>query len=361
MRRPAAAARAQATAASQVQQLSAAVEQSPCSIVITDLEGNIEYVNPKFTAVTGYSSAEAIGQNPRILKSGHQPPELYRTMWDTIAAGNEWQGEFQNKRKNGSVFWELASISPIRNAQGQATHYLAIKEDITDRKQVEDRISRDMELSSRIQRGFLPPQLDNSYLTVRQIYQPYKHVGGDIFDYCWHANRRVLSGYLADVMGHGIGTALQAAALRVLFHQADERQLSPAAALRWVNAKVSNYFAEDSFAAAIYFQLDFNRREAAFSIAGINQLFVWNRSCAGLVSQPGIYLGIQQNPEYETYVLPLDSGDTFLLLTDGLFDLLTDRAALAALPSAAAWAELEALLGGGKATDDASALSITVK
>ncbi len=124
-------------AAEQVRKLSTAVEQSPASIVITDLAGNIEYTNPRFTEVTGYSAVEAQGQNPRILKSGELPREVYKKLWDTITAGDTWRGEFHNKKKNGELFWEEASISPIRNADGRTTHYLAVKMDITARKQTE--------------------------------------------------------------------------------------------------------------------------------------------------------------------------------------------------------------------------------
>jgi PAS domain S-box-containing protein len=107
-------------------------------VVITDTRGNIEYVNPKFTRVTGYSPHEAIGRNPRILKSGHQPPEFYEELWDTITAGEEWRGEFCNRKKNGEVYWELASISPIRNGTGNTTHYLKVAEDVTARREMEE-------------------------------------------------------------------------------------------------------------------------------------------------------------------------------------------------------------------------------
>jgi PAS domain S-box-containing protein len=121
----------------QLRKLSRAVEQSPASIIITDLRGDIEYVNPKFTDLTGYTLAEAIGKNPRILKSGELSPEAYRDLWKTISSGRKWQGEFHNKKKNGDFFWEFASISPIVDEVGRATHFLAVKEDITLRKQTE--------------------------------------------------------------------------------------------------------------------------------------------------------------------------------------------------------------------------------
>jgi PAS domain S-box-containing protein len=117
--------------------LSTAVEQSPVTIVITDTSGAIEYVNPKFTEMTGYTLAEAMGQNPRILKSGEFPPEAYKTLWNTILAGEVWRGEFHNKKKNGQLFWEQASISPIKDAMGIVTSFVAVKEDITGRKLAE--------------------------------------------------------------------------------------------------------------------------------------------------------------------------------------------------------------------------------
>jgi PAS domain S-box-containing protein len=121
----------------QLRELSRAVEQSPASIVITDCAGNIEYVNPRFINVTGYTMAEVLGKNPRILKSGEMSPEAYGVLWKTITTGNEWRGEFHNKKKNGELYWESASISPIRDSAGRVTHYVGVKEDITVRKQTE--------------------------------------------------------------------------------------------------------------------------------------------------------------------------------------------------------------------------------
>ena len=121
----------------EIRRLSRAIEQGPAIVVITDTEGDIQYVNPKFTEVTGYELKEVIGQNSRILKSGELPAEVYRELWRTIKAGGEWRGEFHNKKKNGQLYWEYASISPIKNAKGEIVNYLAVKEDITERKRLE--------------------------------------------------------------------------------------------------------------------------------------------------------------------------------------------------------------------------------
>jgi two-component system, sensor histidine kinase and response regulator len=132
-----------------------AVEHSPVSIVITDRDGVIEYVNPKFTQVTGYTSAEAVGKNARVLKTGTTPDELYRQLWDQIRCGGEWHGEILNKKKNGEFFWESVGISPIKNPSGEITHYLAVKEDITARKELEQelRSARDAAEAANRQKG----------------------------------------------------------------------------------------------------------------------------------------------------------------------------------------------------------------
>jgi PAS domain S-box-containing protein len=121
-------------AVEQLRKLSVAVDQSPGIIVITDPQGNIEYVNPKFTQVTGYRAEEVFGKNPRILKSGDRPPEFYQNLWTIIQAGREWHEEFCNRKKNGELYWESASISSIKDREGRITHFLKVAEDVTERK-----------------------------------------------------------------------------------------------------------------------------------------------------------------------------------------------------------------------------------
>ena len=128
----------------QIRTLSQAVEQSPASVLITTPTGEIDYANPKFTEVTGYKLEEVLGKNPRFLKSGHQSPEFYKEMWDTITSGKEWRGEFCNRRKNGELFWEYAVIAPVVGSEKQVRHFVAIKEDITEQHQAID-LLRDRE------------------------------------------------------------------------------------------------------------------------------------------------------------------------------------------------------------------------
>jgi len=123
-----------------IRKLSQAVESSPSVVIITDTEGNIEYVNPKFTELTLYKSDEVIGKNPRLLKSDDKKTSEYCELWECIKTGKEWRGEFHNRKKNGELYWEAASISSIKNRLGVITNFLAVKEDITERKRISEEL-----------------------------------------------------------------------------------------------------------------------------------------------------------------------------------------------------------------------------
>ena len=125
-----------------IYKLSHAMEHCSATVVITDTGGNIEYVNPKFTQLTGYSHEDAIGENPRILKSGKTSDKVYNELWRTIISGREWNGEFCNKKKNGDLYWEAVSISPVKDDKGVITNYIAVKDDITNRKRTEEALAQ---------------------------------------------------------------------------------------------------------------------------------------------------------------------------------------------------------------------------
>ena len=122
--------------------LSSAVKQSPSTAVITDIKGNIEYVNPNFTELTGYTSKEVIGKNPRILKSGETSRQEYKRLWDTITSGKDWRGEFHNKRKDGSLYWEDASISPVKDSEGSIINFVKVAKDVTQRRKAEEKLKQ---------------------------------------------------------------------------------------------------------------------------------------------------------------------------------------------------------------------------
>ena len=125
-----------------IRKLSRVVEQTANAVMITDVAGRIEYVNPKFCEITGYDAEEVTGRNPRFLKSGEQPPEVYAEMWEALKTGRPWMGEFHNRRKDGAFFWCLQSVSSIRNEREEITHFVSVMEDIGSRKHAESTIRR---------------------------------------------------------------------------------------------------------------------------------------------------------------------------------------------------------------------------
>ncbi len=185
----------------ELRKLSNAVKQSPVSIVITDTQGNIEYVNPKFTRTTGYTLDEVIGKSPRILKSGKTSASEYKRLWDTITSGREWRGEFCNKKKNGELYWDYASISPIRNAEGVITHFLAVKEDITERKNFEAQLAHLANcdpLTNLLNRRRFHEELENCLAQVRR----YGNNGAVLFLDVDNFK------YINDTLGHQAGDKL---------------------------------------------------------------------------------------------------------------------------------------------------------
>jgi diguanylate cyclase (GGDEF)-like protein/PAS domain S-box-containing protein len=169
----------------ELRKLSRALEQSPASVVITDTDGCIEYVNPKFEEMSGYSAEEVKGENPRILKSGDKDPQEYKELWDTITSGQEWRGVFHNKRKDGSIYWEAASISGLRGGNGDITHFIAVKEDITARKRAEDQLRMNATVFETASEGILVTDANNRVMTVNPAfsritgYQPEEIIGKD--------------------------------------------------------------------------------------------------------------------------------------------------------------------------------------
>ncbi|MCK9426048.1 MAG: PAS domain S-box protein [Ignavibacteriaceae bacterium] len=177
--------------------LSRAVEKSPATIMITDAEGNIEYVNQKFIDLTGYTFEEVKGKNPRILKSGEKSEEEYKELWKTIKSGKEWRGEFHNRKKNGELYWESASIVQIKNGK---TFYLAVKEDITERKLVEEELIKAKEIaeqSNKLKDSFIA-NISHEIRTplngilgmtsiIKEIYSP--NINGDEVEYFTAINK----------------------------------------------------------------------------------------------------------------------------------------------------------------------------
>ncbi|OQY68022.1 MAG: hypothetical protein B6D47_10595 [Rhodocyclaceae bacterium UTPRO2] len=188
-----------------------AIEHSPVSVVITDTQGTIEYVNARFSEMTGYAREEAIGRTPAILKSGRTPDEVYASLWRTLRSGQEWHGELLSRKKNGELFWEDVSIAPLEDAQGRITHFVAVKEDISGRKRNESAIAKlNAELEQRVAERTRQLEESNrqlesfSYSISHDLRAPLRAING--FTHLFVANERVdLSAMAGQILGELAG------------------------------------------------------------------------------------------------------------------------------------------------------------
>jgi len=322
--------------------LSRAVEQSPASVLITDINGSIEYVNPKFTQLTGYTLKEVVGKNPSILKSGLQDEKFYNNLWETILQGKEWRGEFNNKKKNGEFYWEFASISPYRNRDGKVTHFIAVKEDISERKKAEDALKISEE-SLRKKNTAMLKELQYAQIAIRNMlpqsslvtegikssfrYIPLEAVGGD------YVNFFDLEGgdhgvFVGDVAGHGVSAALYLALVKSSIdrHVLDYGK-EPAKMLEKVNSEISSSLSSYFFTAIYgYFIVHENSIEFKFARAGHCPPIVHNRNenKAELVLSKGKPIGLFETIEIEDASILLNSDKRLYLFTDGLHETMDD-------------------------------------
>jgi len=223
--------------AENIRKLSHAVEQSPVGVVITDVKGRIEYVNRKFTTTTGYTVAEVIGKNPRILKSGELSDLVYENMWKTIKSGGTWSGEFHNRKKNGELYWEWADISPLVNESGEVTHFVAIKEDITERKKTAEAL-RESELRFRQ----LAETIEDVFWMTGPKLSKFLYVS-PAYERLWGRSRESLlanpNGWLEAVHSEDRERITQALKTGLTTEQFSEqfRIVRPDGSLRWVHDK----------------------------------------------------------------------------------------------------------------------------
>ncbi len=322
---------------------SMAVEQSPATVVITDIHGSIEYVNPKFTHLTGYSFNEALRHNPRILKSGKQSPEFYRELWQTIISGKEWRGEFHNKKKNGEPYWESASISPIKNDKGEITHFVAVKEDITDRKKAEEELritSEELkEKNDEMARGLMNAQMvaglllpvaspKHDRLRADFRFKPLDAIGGDFFSFNT-LHEHGIGVFIGDVAGHGVSAALFLSLLRSLTDRLNAAAgANPSRYLKELNSALVDggvFF----FITALYGFFDLSEDGVEFRFAkGGHTPPILHRAGEGsavILKSGGIPVGLSGTAVFQEITVDIKPGDRVYLYTDGVIEIRNEE------------------------------------
>jgi PAS domain S-box-containing protein len=320
----------------ELRKLLRAVEQSPSSIVITDRGGRIEYVNASFEALTGYTSAEVLGRNPRFLKSGMTSAETYRELWRLIPEGGTWRGELSNRSKDGQLFWEHAAISGLKDENGKVTHYIAVKEDITGRKQTAEALwqmrRHEVEIGAIIQntllQGKIPADIEGAW--VAAFTEPSQGIDGD-----FHTIRRYhptcFEVLVGDVMGKGVQAALMGAGIMTAYSQSlTDLLVSGAGAqnlptpAQIVNAMhlalTPQLMALSSFATLVLYRFDLEAGTLTYVNAGHTPGLLM-RGGDGLAEQimgDNLPIGVMADENYVQITLAVAPGDSLLVFSDGI-------------------------------------------
>ncbi len=348
----------------EIRKLLHAIEQSPNTIVITDTKGIIEYINPHFTELTGYTKEETIGNNPNILKSGKMTENTYKMLWETIKSGNTWKGEFINKKKNGELYWEYATISPVKDKKGNIINFIAVKEDITERKRLEqliidsneevksqndelelqrniatkqrdeiieinNEIKSSIRYAENIQKATLTPKilLESLFDDYFILYLPKDIVSGDFYWVKHIGNKTIVA--VADCTGHGVPGAfmsiLGVAFLNEIVNKKDvyfaneilnELREHVVISLQQIGVSGSS---QDGMDMAI---IIIDETENSLQYAGANnQVWVINENSLIELCPDKMPVGIHEKMvPFRNNIIKIQKGDLIYLFTDGIAD-----------------------------------------
>jgi sigma-B regulation protein RsbU (phosphoserine phosphatase) len=308
---------------------SAALEAAANAIVITDQQGKLIWVNPAFTELTGYTQEEVTQKTMSFLKSGRHEDSYYQALWGTITCGKVWHGETINRRKDGSLYTEEQTITPVMDEKGIINHYVAIKQDITIRKLTENallkntRMVREMEIAQQIQNSLLPaspPDVPGIECAGQCV--PATHVGGDYYDFFLHGND-TLDIVIADVSGHSVGAALLMAETRSVLRTLVNPCNSPEKILSSINTLLHDDLSRaELFISIFYARYDTSNRMLSFSNAGHTPpiLFRPNNGSFTQLDTDGLVAGVFKEVSFEEKRIQLEPGELLFLYTDGIIE-----------------------------------------
>ncbi len=318
-------------AADQMRIHSAAMESAANGIIITDTKGIIQWVNPAFSQLTGYSSEESVGHNLKMLNSGVHGPEFFQNLWKTIMAGEVWHNEVVNKRKDGSLYTEEMTITPVRDNTGKIDRFVAIKQDISARKKLEqmvlaekERMGSELDVARKIQMSMLPRGLGSSAerqdISVHAVLIPAREVGGDFYDFYWIDDENFCF-FVGDVSGKGVPAALHMAVSKTLLKAGSANERSTGKILTQVNKELSRDNENFMFVTAFIGILNTTTGYLVYSSAGHNPPFIIGKAGGSLIKLSdlhGVVLGAMEGIEYQETVLRIDRGSTLVIYTDGV-------------------------------------------
>ena len=304
--------------------LSRAVEQTADSVVITDRQGTIEYVNPAFEVTTGYGRAEAVGRTPRILKSGLHDKEFYSRLWDQVLEGGTFRGTLVNRKKSGELYWTEQTITPIKDRAGVITHFVSVLKDITEfRKQQEQELQ--LRLAREVQQRFYTgAAICVAGFDIAIAAYPAEETGGDYLDSFSMPDGRTCIG-IGDVSGHGLDSALVMALTRAYVRSFAQVEADLAKILGSVNHMlIREHLQEDRFVTLLLVCLDGPNGSLSYASAGHIPGFLMNGSgkIESVLESSSPPLGLFDDSHFVASALPLAPQQLVILLTDGAADTM---------------------------------------
>ena len=300
-------------------QLARAVDQTADSIMITDRRGIVEYVNPAFEKVTGYSAAEVLGRKPGILKSGQHDAGFYRDLWGKLISGDSFRGTIVNRKKSGDLFWSEQTISPIKDQTGATTHFVSVLKDMTAlRKKQEQELH--MALARELQQRYYHTTASLPGFDIAAAAYPADETGGDYFDFIPQPDGSLYI-VVADIAGHGFGSALQMAEVRASLRAYSTMAPDISRLLNCINRSFTATFGGSGFVTMFLGRIDPKTRSLEYTSAGhVPGYLLRDSGDIGFVlASTAPPLGVFPDQQYcSGPAVPLEHGDIIVLLTDGI-------------------------------------------
>jgi sigma-B regulation protein RsbU (phosphoserine phosphatase) len=303
-----------------LQLLAKIVDETADAVLVTDSAGNIEYVNAAFEEVTGYSRAEVLGQNPRILKSGEHARGYYEKMWSGLLRGEVFRDTITDRRKNGELYLSSQTITPLKSPDGTISHLVSIAKDVTERRRA-TLIENSLRLAREVQQRLFPmspPRVDG--LDAWGVSLPAHATGGDYFDFL-ELPGGCLGLVIGDVSGHGLDSAITMSQTRALVRAAARDHGDPVRILSDVNALLVPDLGEHRFVGMIVVAIDPRTRAFSWANAGHAPGYVLDGTgqVRTELASTGVVLGLFEDAGFATERGPaLEAGDTLVLFTDGV-------------------------------------------
>ncbi|MCC5815102.1 MAG: SpoIIE family protein phosphatase [Leptospira sp.] len=306
-------------------------------VAITNLRGVITYANGNFERISGYSLEELLGNTHRIINSGYHPPEFFRNVWKTISEGKVWIGEIKNKRKDGSYYWVATTIVPLSDNQGRPNRYIAIRNDITNRKLAEQKlilseerfrnlyqnIKEDIQLAAETQKYLLPRIQDIPGFQWKAFVLPFMDVSGDLISLRKNKNDSY-DIFLADIAGHGVASALISAVVALSFQQMDDLKDKDEVKTSHSLLAIRNAIQAiqiDEFICGVFLNLEVESKVLSYTYAGQLPGLLHRNGETKILEGRGMPLFPSGNILLNDYSIQLESGDQLLFFSDGVYEI----------------------------------------